>query len=93
MAETNLTQDQARALLVKLAQDDDFRALFETAPAQALFLLGVAPETIVHLPPRCLCPRALAARDRYGELLGDTADEAISSAMQMFIPLMGFREH
>jgi putative modified peptide len=86
MADTNLTQDQARALLEKLAKDDDFRALFETAPAKALYELGVDEKTIVQLPASCLCPRTLATRDQYSDLLASNADASISSAMQMFVP-------
>ncbi|NCT66453.1 MAG: putative modified peptide [Rhodanobacteraceae bacterium] len=91
MADTNLTQDQARALLEKLAKDDDFRALFETAPAKALYELGVDEKTIVHLPASCLCPRTLAAKDHYEDLLQSRAEDLISSAMDMYVPLVGFK--
>lgn len=92
MADTNLTQDQARELLEKLAKDDSFRALFEIAPARALHLLGVDAETIIRLPPSCLQVKELASKDHYMSLLNSCADDAISSAMKMFIPLVGFRE-
>lgn len=90
MAETNLTQDQARALLEKLAQDDTFRTLFETAPAQALYLLGVDAETIVHLPPRCLCPSQLAPKDHFEDLIKSCAEETIGSMTEMLVPKIGF---
>ena len=91
MADANLSQEQAQALLEKLAQDDTFRALFETAPAKALYLLGIDAKTIVHLPSACLCPRTLAARDHYRTLLQSSADDLISSAMDMYVPLIGFK--
>lgn len=90
MADTNLTQDQARALLEKLAKDDSFRALFETAPAKALSVLGVDAETIVHLPASCLCPRTLATKDQYTDLLTSSTDDSVNSAMQMNVPVIGF---
>lgn len=91
MADTSLTQDQARALLEKLAKDDSFRALFEIAPAKALFLHGVDAETIVHLPSKCLCPSELGPKGHYGDLLESCAESAIKSSMQMFPPLLGFK--
>lgn len=92
MTETNLTQDQGRALLEKLARDDSFRALFESAPARALHALGVDAETIVHLPAACLCGKELASKDHYADLLVSGADESIRSAMQMHPPQIGFKK-
>jgi putative modified peptide len=92
MADTSLTQDQARALLQKLAADDDFRALMESAPAKALHSLGIDAATIVHLPAACLCPKTLAPKAGYTAVLQDTADAAINSAMKMVIPLVGFKQ-
>lgn len=91
MADTNLTQEQGHALLEKLARDDSFRGLFENAPARALRTLGLDAETIVHLPPACLCGKKLAPKDHYADLLARYADEAVSSAMQMIIPQIGFK--
>ena len=91
MTETNLTQEQGRALLEKLARDDQFRALFESAPARALHALGVDAETIVHLPAACLCGKELAPKAHYADLLGSCADDAIHSAMKMVVPQIGFR--
>ncbi|MEO7326142.1 MAG: NHLP-related RiPP peptide [Dokdonella sp.] len=91
MTDTSLTQDQARALLQKLAADDSFRTLFETAPAKALHDLGIDPATIVHLRPGCLCPRSLAPKDSFTTVLRETSEAAISSAMRMIIPQIGFK--
>ena len=91
MADTNLTQDQARALLEKLAKDDSFRALFEIAPAKALFLHGVDAVTIVHLPAKCLCPSELGPKSHYGDLLKSNAEDAISRVMAMTPPVLGFK--
>ena len=91
MTDSNLTEQQARALLEKLARDDSFRALFETAPARALHVLGVDAETIVHLPAACLCGKELAPKDHYADLLASCADAAIGSAMQMTPPQIGFK--
>ena len=90
MADTNLTQEQARALLEKLARDDSFRTLFETTPARALHALGVDERTIVHLPAACLCPKELAAKDHYEGLLGTVVDDALTSTMKMTPPQIGF---
>lgn len=92
MTDTNLTQHQGRALLEKLASDDSFRAQFESAPARALHTLGLDAETIVHLPPACLCGKKLAPKGHYADLLARCANEAVSSAMQMIIPLIGFNQ-
>ncbi|MEO6689033.1 MAG: NHLP-related RiPP peptide [Dokdonella sp.] len=92
MSDHTLTQHQARALLEKLAHDDSFRALFETAPARALHVLGIDAETIVRLPAACLHCKELAGKDHYEDLLNNCADAAISSAMQMGVPQVGFRE-
>ena len=91
MANTNLTQEQARALLEKLASDESFRELFQTAPARALHLLGLSAEAIIHLPAACLCVKELAPRDHYADLLRKCADAAIGSAMQMHPPQVGFK--
>ncbi|MEP6511439.1 MAG: NHLP-related RiPP peptide [Dokdonella sp.] len=91
MADTNLTQDQGRALLEKLARDDKFRELFETTPARALRALGVDAETIVMLPAACLCTQELAPKDHYEDLLENCADAAIGSAMMMTPPQIGFK--
>ncbi|MEO7062693.1 MAG: NHLP-related RiPP peptide [Dokdonella sp.] len=90
MADTNLTQDQARALLEKLARDDNFRTLFETTPARALHALGVDAETIVHLPAACLCTKELAPKSHYEGLLGTVVDDALTSTMMMRPPQIGF---
>jgi putative modified peptide len=92
MSDNQLTQHQARALLEKLARDDSFRALFETAPARALHVLGVDAETIIRLPAACLHCKELGSKDHYEDLLGSCADAAISSAMQMGVPQVGFKE-
>lgn len=89
MTETSLTQDQARALLEKLARDDKFRTLFETTPARALHALGVDAETIVYLPAACLCTMELAARSHYEALLGSVQDDALTSTMKMIVPRIG----
>ncbi len=91
MTDTNLTQDQGRALLEKLARDDSFRELFETAPARALHVLGLDAETIIRLPPACLCTKQLAPKEHYADLLGSCADDAIGSAIQMIVPQIGFK--
>lgn len=91
MTETNLTQDQARALLEKLARDDSFRTLFEATPARALHALGVDAKTIVHLPAACLCAKELAAKTHYEGLLGSVADDALTSTMRMIVPFIGFK--
>ena len=91
MTDTNLTQEQGRALLQKLAHDDSFRELFETAPARALHVLGVDAETIVHLPAACLVGKTLAPKAHYADLLGSCADDAIGSAMGMVVPQIGFK--
>lgn len=91
MADTSLTQDQARTLLEKLARDDSFRELFETAPARALHVLGLSAETIVHLPAACLYAKELAPKDHYADLLETCADAAIGSAMMMVPPKVGFK--
>lgn len=90
-ADTNLTRGQARALLEKLAQDDGFRALFESAPARALHALGVDAETIVGLPAECLRSKEVAPKEHYADLLASCADAAISSAMLMTPPRIGFK--
>lgn len=90
MTETNLTEDQARALLEKLAHDDTFRTLFEATPARALHELGVDAQTVVHLPAACLCPRELAAKNHYESLLGTIVDDALTSTMKMNPPQIGF---
>lgn len=92
MSDSHLTQEQARTLLEKLARDDSFRALFETAPARALKSLGADSETIVQLPAACLQWKTLAPKDVYEDLLETCSDTAIASAMQMTIPHVGFRE-
>jgi len=61
MADSKLTDQQARTLLGKLAKDNAFRSAFAAKPAAALRDLGVDAETIVHLPAACICPRTLAS--------------------------------
>lgn len=91
MADTKLTKDQARTLLEKLARDDGFRVLFESAPAKALDLMGVDAKTIIHLPAMCLSPRKLASKADYEKLLESSSNDAINGAMQMDVPYVGFR--
>jgi|KBSMisStandDraft_5_1062788.scaffolds.fasta_scaffold477097_2 putative modified peptide len=89
---TNLTQDQARALLEKLARDDSFRASFAAAPAQALEALGLDANTIAQLPAACLSSTGLAPKDHYDDLLKNSSAEAISNTMSMSVPQIGIRK-
>lgn len=89
MADSKLTDQQAKTLLGKLAKDDAFRSAFAAKPAAALRELGVDAETIVHLPAACLCPRTLASADDYAKLLDTVSDVVVASAMQMQVPKIG----
>jgi putative modified peptide len=89
MADSKLTDQQARTLLGKLAKDNAFRSAFAAKPAAALRDLGVDAETIVHLPAACICPRTLASADDYAKLLDNLSDVDVASAMSMRVPQVG----
>jgi putative modified peptide len=61
MKDSELTEKQAAELLRRLGTDEEFRGLFESKPAKALFSMGVPAETIVNLPAACLCATPLAS--------------------------------
>jgi putative modified peptide len=89
VAESKLTRVQAETLLEKLSNDDTFRALFEMAPAKALNLVGLTPETIINLPANCLVPVKLATKDTYIALLKQQREVTINAAMGMIAPNLG----
>lgn len=76
MTDSVLTNDQAMALLRMLATDEEFRALFQSKPAKALFKLGVEPERIVDLKPACLCPPQIAGMKDFQQAV-DRMDKSI----------------
>lgn len=90
MADSKLTNDQAKTLLEKLANDDAFRAQFATKPAAALRSLDIDAETIVQLPAACLQSVSLASKEDYQKLLQTSLDNTIARASEMTVPKMGF---
>jgi putative modified peptide len=86
MADTSLTRDQAVALLQRLGQDEKFRELFASKPAEALHDLGVDAQTVVRLPAYCICPKPLAPAQVYAQMAAELNDEALTGTMQMQVP-------
>ena len=86
MADRNLTREHGLALLTKLASDDAFRAHFEQKPAEALMHLGVPPELICALPPRCLCPRKAAPKEDMEHSRQQLAGNIDTSMLALLIP-------
>lgn len=64
MASTKLPKDVARALLDKLASDDDFRTNFVADPGTALASLGFRPEEGV----ACFKAKKLASKEEIAEV-------------------------
>ena len=76
MTDSKLTEDQALALLRKLATDDAFRKRFESKPAKALTEIGVPLQTIVDLDGKCHHRRKLAGKRTFKTAV-DTLDKSI----------------
>jgi putative modified peptide len=87
----SLTQAQGQALLVRLAQDDAFRAIYAADPATALLSMGVSAEVIGMLDRKCLRERQLADKAVFAVLLQDMHSEATCVAMSMFVPTVTYR--
>jgi putative modified peptide len=88
MTGTTLPDDQGRALLRKLATDDDFRARFEIDPASALLELGVDAADIAALSKSCCQPRPLAEKSAFADLLEQVDSAQFNAAMAMNVPRM-----
>jgi|KBSMisStandDraft_5_1062788.scaffolds.fasta_scaffold136426_2 putative modified peptide len=89
MADSKLTNDQAKTLLQRLANDDAFRAAFTTDPRAALKAVGVDDQTITQLPKACLAQKSLASKDEYARILKEDLDSAVTAASQMTVPQVG----
>lgn len=87
---SSMTAEQVRQMVHRFATDDDFRALFEGNPAEALAQLGVPENVIAGLDAKCLKPCKLGSKEMFqaanGALDGATA-QLFSSFM---IPALGF---
>lgn len=92
MSDAKLTKEMSFTLLSRLAEDDEFRARFEAAPARALVEIGVPAELVVNLKADCIERRTLASKETFQNLLRENAAKAIDVGMQMYIPTVGFRE-
>lgn len=88
MTDATLTEDQALALLHKLAKDDDFRARFEDKPAKALTEIGLAPGTIIELRGHCLDRVELAPKIVFRAALDTLDKDVIAATMTMLAPRM-----
>ena len=86
MADKALTREQGLSLLDRLARDDAFRAHFAQKPAEALHALGIPAETVVGLPPRCLCPRELGSKQAMHEAHARLASNKETSALNFMVP-------
>jgi putative modified peptide len=80
-----LTQDQGIALLRKLANDDAFRASFESDPAAAMAGIGISQQTLDSLDSECLEQRTLAPKSVFEALLGNVDSEEFQLAMSMHV--------
>ena len=89
MADSKLTNDQAKTLLQRLANDDAFRANFTANPQAALKAVGVDDQTIAQLPKACLAQKSLASKDEYARILKEDLDSAVTAASQMTVPQVG----
>jgi putative modified peptide len=83
-----LTDDQTLLLLRKLASDDDFRTLFESKPAKALFDMGVPPEQIVNLNAWCLFPSKLAGKKLFEDAVAKLRESVLDATSRMTPPKM-----
>ncbi len=82
-----LTVDESVAVVARLAEDDDFRALFEVDCAAALRELGVPADrarSIVEGSANSVCK--LASKQRFAELLPQLKDDAVRRALFFIIP-------
>ncbi len=88
MDDAILTDKQAAELLHRLGTDREFRTLFETKPAKALFKMGVPPETIVDLNAACLCPASLASMEDFKKASVRMDSAVLQATAEMAAPKM-----
>ena len=75
MTDTMLTRGQALALLQRLAEDDAFRATYESSPAVALKAAGIPADVVDALGATSLAPLRLRPRDAFRQALAQVRDE------------------
>ncbi len=81
-----LPSDQGIELIRHLACDDAFRHRFEADPSSAMAELGISPQIIESLGPKCKLARTLAPKAAFVSLLNNLDSEAFEIAMQMQVP-------
>jgi putative modified peptide len=86
VTDSKLTEDEALALLAKLATDDDFRRRFEVKPARALIEIGVSPETVVNLGAKCLGGCRITSKEAFASALKSLDQRVIQRTMVMYPP-------
>ncbi|MBE5316464.1 MAG: NHLP-related RiPP peptide [Xanthomonadales bacterium] len=73
------------SLIRRLAGDDDFRALFARNPIEGLRQIGLSPQQMMQLSPRCLSPQEAAPKAVFEKILSDIGGESFRLAMSFSI--------
>ncbi|MEO7326143.1 MAG: NHLP-related RiPP peptide [Dokdonella sp.] len=93
MSDARLTKEPGLSLMMRLADDDGFRARFETTNARALVEIGVPAEAVVNLKADCVERRMLASKKTFWTLLRESTSEATKTLMTIVVPRIVFRKH
>lgn len=83
----SLTKEQGLALVKRLAEDDGFRALFETDIMAALSQLGIDADLggkLSTLDPKCAC--VLGSKAHFASILRDLDESKAQLTMSMTVP-------
>lgn len=84
-----LNEKQSLALVQRLAEDDAFRALFESDPAGALEELGVdgsLARTMIEQASASRSTCVLASKERFAALVPEMQDPAKRAALFFIVP-------
>lgn len=79
------------ALIRQLAGDDEFRELFARNPIEGLRQIGLSPQQMMQLSPRCLSPRELAPKPVFEQILQDIDGDSFRLAMSMHVHTLRIR--
>jgi putative modified peptide len=81
-----LSPEQGRELVTRLARDDAFRDGFARDPRSALARIGVPADVIDALDHKCVEARPLAPREAFEALLQDLAADEFQAVLRMSVP-------
>lgn len=91
MSKVLLDGPLGESLIRRLAGDDDFRALFARNPIEGLRQIGLSPQQMMQLTPRCLSPRELAPKRVFEQILQDIDGDSFRLAMSMHVHMLRIR--